>query len=123
MNDSDLPALNPTRPGLYRHYKGGLYEVIDTARHSETLEPMTVYRALYGEQGLWVCGGKPAGSSGWWAELECPRFVFYIGEAGSEGKRIGQRSDSKSDAPKGVVGSNPMPSAWENPVKNANKPR
>jgi hypothetical protein len=54
MNDSDLPPLQPTRPGLYRHYKGGLYEVIDTARHSETLEPMTVYRALYGERGLWV---------------------------------------------------------------------
>ena len=54
MNDSDLPSLTPTRPGLYRHYKGGLYEVIDTARHSETLEPMTVYRALYGAQGLWV---------------------------------------------------------------------
>ena len=54
MNDSDLPSLLPTQPGLYRHYKGGLYEVIDTARHSETLEPMTVYRALYGEHGLWV---------------------------------------------------------------------
>jgi hypothetical protein len=40
--------------GLYRHYKGGLYEVIGTARHSETREPMTVYRALYGEHGLWV---------------------------------------------------------------------
>jgi hypothetical protein len=40
--------------GLYRHYKGGLYEVIGSARHSETLEPMTVYRALYGEHGLWV---------------------------------------------------------------------
>jgi hypothetical protein len=54
MNDSDLPSLLPTQRGFYRHYKGGLYEVIDTARHSETLEPMTVYRALYGEHGLWV---------------------------------------------------------------------
>ncbi|MFN3376419.1 MAG: DUF1653 domain-containing protein [Burkholderiaceae bacterium] len=51
---SDLPPLSPTPPGLYRHYKGGLYEVVDTARHSESLEPMTVYRALYGERGLWV---------------------------------------------------------------------
>ncbi|GAA4427868.1 DUF1653 domain-containing protein [Acidovorax lacteus] len=51
---SDLPPLHPTPPGLYRHYKGGLYEVVDTARHSESLEPMTVYRALYGERGLWV---------------------------------------------------------------------
>jgi hypothetical protein len=40
--------------GLYRHYKGGQYEVIGTARHSETLEPLTLYRALYGAHGLWV---------------------------------------------------------------------
>lgn len=49
-----LPPLVATRPGRYRHYKGGLYEVVDTVRHSETLEPMTLYRALYGERGLWV---------------------------------------------------------------------
>lgn len=49
-----LPPLIETPPGRYRHYKGGLYDVIGTARHSETLEPMTLYRALYGEQGLWV---------------------------------------------------------------------
>jgi hypothetical protein len=54
MTDHDLPPLTATPTGLYRHYKGGLYEVIDTARHSETLEPMTVYRALYGAHGLWV---------------------------------------------------------------------
>jgi len=54
MNDQDLPPLEETPTGLYRHYKGGMYEVIGTARHSETLEPMTVYRALYGAQGLWV---------------------------------------------------------------------
>lgn len=53
MSES-LPPLAATPPGRYRHYKGGLYEVLGTARHSETLEPMTVYRALYGEQGLWV---------------------------------------------------------------------
>ena len=50
----DLPPLITTPPGLYRHYKGMLYDVVDTVRHSETLEPMTLYRALYGEQGLWV---------------------------------------------------------------------
>jgi hypothetical protein len=47
----DLPL---TSPGRYRHYKGLLYEVLDTVRHSETLEPMILYRALYGDQGLWV---------------------------------------------------------------------
>lgn len=41
-------------PGKYRHYKGNEYEVIGIARHSETLEPMVVYRALYGEHGIWV---------------------------------------------------------------------
>lgn len=40
--------------GTYRHYKGNLYEVIGVARHSETLEELVVYRALYGEFGLWV---------------------------------------------------------------------
>lgn len=49
-----LPELIETPPGLYRHYKGLMYEVLGTARHSESLEPMTLYRALYGERGLWV---------------------------------------------------------------------
>ncbi|MCB1669865.1 MAG: DUF1653 domain-containing protein [Gammaproteobacteria bacterium] len=41
-------------PGTYRHYKGGLYEVVGVARHSETEEQLVVYRPLYGERGLWV---------------------------------------------------------------------
>lgn len=40
--------------GRYRHYKGKDYEVIGVAKHSETEEPFVVYRALYGERGLWV---------------------------------------------------------------------
>jgi hypothetical protein len=51
---SDLPRLPETRPGRYRHYKGGEYQVIGVARHSETLEPLVVYRPLYNDSGLWV---------------------------------------------------------------------
>ncbi|MDQ7989171.1 MAG: DUF1653 domain-containing protein [Candidatus Dactylopiibacterium sp.] len=54
MNDQDLPPLPGLAPGRYRHYKGGEYEVLGVARHSETLEPMVVYRPLYGAKGLWV---------------------------------------------------------------------
>ena len=44
----------PLETGLYRHYKGNLYKVMMTARHSETEEWMVVYKALYGEEGFWV---------------------------------------------------------------------
>ena len=63
------------RPGIYRHFKGNRYEVIGIANHSETMEPMVVYRALYGEYGLWV---RPASM---WNEIidkpeyRGPRFV------------------------------------------------
>ncbi len=40
--------------GLYRHYKGNLYQVLSLARHSETLEALVVYQALYGTYGVWV---------------------------------------------------------------------
>lgn len=50
----DLPALPTTPPGRYRHYKGGEYEVLGAARHSETLEVVVVYRPLYNASGLWV---------------------------------------------------------------------
>ena len=62
MTDDDLPHLIEIPSGRYRHYKGGEYEVLGTARHSETLEPMVLYRALYGTRGLWV---RPAGM---WSE-------------------------------------------------------
>lgn len=64
------------KPGKYRHFKGNEYELIAVATHSETMEPMVVYRALYGEKGLWV---RPA--SMWTETVErdgyCgPRFRY-----------------------------------------------
>ncbi len=67
------------QPGRYRHFKGGEYEVIGVARHSETMEELVVYRALYGERGLWV---RPAAM---WLEVverdgkRFPRFT-YLGD-------------------------------------------
>ena len=67
-------ALNTITPGKYRHFKGFEYKVISIARHSETTEPMVVYRALYGDQDLWV---RPADM--WFETIErdgriCKRF-------------------------------------------------
>ena len=76
---SAAPSPTPVRPGRYRHFKGGEYEVRYVARHSETQEPMVVYRALYGERGVWV---RPAAM---WTETvvrdgrAIPRFT-YIGQ-------------------------------------------
>lgn len=47
-------AVKTIAIGKYRHFKGNEYEVISIARHSETTEPMVVYRALYGDHGVWV---------------------------------------------------------------------
>ena len=46
--------MDSVKPGRYRHFKGNEYEVLFLAKHSETLEEMVVYRALYGEYGIWV---------------------------------------------------------------------
>lgn len=71
--------MNEIKCGRYRHFKGNEYRVIGMAKHSETLEDMVVYQALYGEKGLWV---RPAEM---WTETvdredyHGPRFI-YIGE-------------------------------------------
>ena len=73
------------KPGRYVHYKGKPYQVIDVATHSETLEPMVVYRPLYGDQSLWV---RPATMFSESVEVNgelIARFE-YIGEADSLGK-------------------------------------
>ena len=46
--------MQEPRPGVYRHFKGNEYRLLCVARHSETLEPMVVYQALYGDKGVWV---------------------------------------------------------------------
>ena len=71
-----MNALPQLRPGRYRHFKGKEYQLLYVARHSETLEPMVVYQALYGERGIWV---RPASM---WNETvdrdgyHGPRFAF-----------------------------------------------
>lgn len=57
------------RPGKYRHFKGGEYELLYVATHSETMEPMVVYRALYGERGVWV---RPAHM--WFETVDKPEY-------------------------------------------------
>ncbi|MEO8806841.1 MAG: DUF1653 domain-containing protein [Burkholderiaceae bacterium] len=54
MNEPELPPLPATPLGRYRHYKGGEYEVVGVARHSESSELMVVYRPLYNTTGWWV---------------------------------------------------------------------
>ena len=67
------------RLGRYRHFKGGEYEVIGIARHSETREDMVVYRALYGERGLWV---RPASMWNETVERDGQRYrrFTYLGD-------------------------------------------
>jgi cyclomaltodextrinase len=50
--------MTTIKPGRYRHFKGNEYEVIGVAKDSETMEEVVVYRALYGERGLWVRSAK-----------------------------------------------------------------
>jgi hypothetical protein len=71
--------MDEIKPGRYRHFKGNEYQVLYLATHSETMEKMVVYRALYGEGGVWV---RPA--SMWNETVErggrtYKRFT-YIGE-------------------------------------------
>jgi len=69
----------PIRPGRYRHYKGREYTVIGTARHSETLEELVVYRQEYGDHGLWV---RPAAMFAEQIQIDgrsCPRFEYISG--------------------------------------------
>lgn len=64
------------KPGIYRHFKGKEYELLAIAKHSETEEPMVIYRALYGAKELWV---RPASMWSEAVDTDCyhgPRFVL-----------------------------------------------
>ena len=65
--------------GRYRHFKGHEYQVLSLAKHSETLEPMVVYQALYGERGIWV---RPADMWNETVERDGSTYTrfTYIGE-------------------------------------------
>lgn len=65
-----LPPLPQIALGRYRHYKGGEYEVLGVVRHSESLEPLVLYRPLYNESGMWV---RP--------------YAMFVGEVEVEGVR------------------------------------
>ncbi len=72
--------MNEIKPGRYRHFKGNEYEVLGMATHSETFEPMVIYRALYGTHNLWV---RPASM---WNEMVTRdgvtrRRFTYIGDS------------------------------------------
>lgn len=69
--------LSVLETGRYRHYKGNEYDVIGIAHHSETEEPLVVYRALYGEKGLWV---RPLAMFDEFLEDGQKRFT-YLGES------------------------------------------
>ena len=72
--------MSTVKPGRYRHYKGNEYTVLGVAKHSETLEPMVVYRAEYGERGLWVRPAEMFAETVTVNGVTLPRFA-YIGDA------------------------------------------
>lgn len=75
MPDS-LPPLPSIPLGEYEHYKGNHYRVLRVGRHSETLEPMVVYQALYGERGIWVRPAVMFKSTVDVDGVQVPRFRF-----------------------------------------------
>ena len=72
--------MESIKNGIYRHYKGNLYEVIGIAKHSETLEEMVVYRALYGEGEIWVRPAKMWNEIVFVDNKQVKRFEFVKSE-------------------------------------------
>jgi len=75
-NIQGVRQLEEIRTGKYRHFKGKDYEVLFIAKHSETLEDMVVYRALYGEMGYWVRPAKMWNETVEYEGRQVKRFEF-----------------------------------------------
>ena len=74
-------TMDEIKVGRYRHFKGNEYEVLYLAKHSETLEPMVVYRALYGERSVWV---RPASMWNETVERDGKKYQRFTYIGGSE---------------------------------------
>lgn len=95
----ELQALANIKPGIYRHYKGNLYKVIGIARHSESLEPLVVYQALYetemfGKESLWVRPQRMFQEEVTIDGVTQPRFAFVknVEEEQNSAKKITSKS-------------------------------
>lgn len=84
--EDDLSPLPSIAVGRYRHYKGGEYEVVGVVRHSETLEPLVLYRPLYNDSGLWV---RP--------------YAMFLESVDVDGRRQPRFARIESDAASGVT--------------------
>ncbi len=101
-------AMHMPPKGIYRHFKGNRYELIDIARHSETMEWMVVYRALYGERGLWV---RPLSM---WEEIverdgvKTPRFALETEDFSRENMEETMLSSADFGAPEDAISHEPI---------------
>lgn len=79
MSDWQVNVMSKIKTGVYKHFKGQKYEVLGVARHSETLELLVVYKALYGEGDIWVRPIEMFADSKQYDGNTVPRFE-YVGE-------------------------------------------
>ncbi|MEO9078530.1 MAG: DUF1653 domain-containing protein [Rhodanobacter sp.] len=94
-----MPSATPPAAGIYRHYKGQRYRVLGTARHSETMESLVVYQALYGQYGLWV---RPEAMFCETIELDGERIARFALEQADD-----EATDNRKPDPSTLSGMNP----------------